>query len=93
MKRIRSTNNTAIYGKNFLCMCRHGFKYEELKIDTWKSFSFKVYGNTPSTFSVLTVNENYEHLSVKYHIHVIFTVQCLLNVSFLKMFLVFIFYL
>ena len=51
-------------------MCRHGFKYEELKIDTWESFSFKVYGNTPSTVSVLTVNENHEHLPVKYHIHV-----------------------
>ena len=39
-KRYGSTKNTSIYGKNFLYMCRHGFKYEEVKIETCIEVSF-----------------------------------------------------
>ena len=47
-----------------------GFKCEELKIDSRKSLSFKVYGITPSTVSVLTKIMNACVCKKKKNIHV-----------------------
>ena len=82
-KRYVSTKNTAIYGKNFLCMCRHGFKYEELKIDTCIEVSF-IHSLWKYPKYSFCADENHVYKSIRYSR--VFIVQCLLKVSFLNFF-------